>query len=72
MSDYLIDQKNYENPSKKFYRNIYNYLSSVDGLIYEIFYADFKFQTDIGFIFESYEEIKIPMISDIKNSYIFG
>ena len=71
-SDYIIDQKNFEKPTKKFFRDVYNYLSSHDGLIYVIAYGDFKFQTDAGLILQSYDQMKIPMVSEIKNSYSFG
>ena len=70
-SDYIIDQKNYTTPTKKFFRDVWNYLSTTNGLIYIIAYADFKFQTDIGLLFQNYDEINIPMISDVKNSFSF-
>lgn len=71
-SDYLINQKNYSQPTKKYFRDVYNYLSSNDGLIYVIAYSDFMFKSDTGFMYPSFTTWNIPMISDIKNSYSFG
>ncbi len=70
-SDYLINQKNLNNPTKKYFRDVYNYLSANDGLIYVIAYSDFSFKSDTGFLFTNYVNVNFPMISDIKNSYSF-
>jgi len=71
-SDYLVDHKNLTNPTKKYFRDVYNYLSGNYGLIYVIAYSDFLFKSDTGFLFPIYYEWNRPMISDIKNSYSFG
>jgi len=71
-SDYLVNQKNFTSPTNKYFRDVYNYLSANDGLIYVIDYSDFLFKSDTGFLIPSYTNWNIPMVSDIKNSYSFG
>lgn len=70
--DILLKQKDNLDPKEKYYKDIYNYLSPNDGLIYVIAYSDVSFKTDNSMILQQFEELNFPKISDVKNSYSFG
>jgi hypothetical protein len=71
-SEYLIDAKNYTSPINKFYRNMFHYLSSENGLMQTIGYTNLLFTTDVGSLFQEYRDHHAPTIYQVLNDYSFG
>lgn len=71
-SEYIIDQNNYTTPLKKYLRDIYTYTSSDNGVSIMINYGQLTFSTDTGSMFQNFESIVQPSISDVINLYSFG
>ena len=71
-SDYLIDPKNYTSPMKKYFKDIFNYLSSNNALNYVVQFGNLYFTTDKGILLQDFYTEEKVTISNILTSYSFN
>jgi len=72
-SDYLINEKNYNQPLIKYLNDVSDIISDEQtGLNYIIYYHELEFENDNGLIFDNTERINVFKIFNIKNSFDFS
>lgn len=72
ISDYILDQQNYDSPVKKYYKDVFDRISDKNSVNYLIAYSKLSFENDEGLILNEYNSRNFTVIHEIKNSYYFG